>query len=85
MSFEEVILWLFGLFLLIGLFGHLENLFCETLELIIVLGLVLSQDTYAIQEAFKFTRCGPVLLIASRLLHIVDRMICLPLLIVTLG
>jgi hypothetical protein len=32
MSFGEVALWFFGLFLLIGLFGRLENLICETLE-----------------------------------------------------
>jgi hypothetical protein len=42
MTFREVTLWLIGLFLLIALFGHLEHLICETLELVTILGLVLS-------------------------------------------
>jgi hypothetical protein len=42
MTFGEVTIWFFGLFLLIGPFGHLEHLICETLESIVVLGLVLS-------------------------------------------
>jgi hypothetical protein len=41
-SFGEVALELFGLFLLIGPFGHLEYIICETLELVIVPGLVFS-------------------------------------------
>jgi hypothetical protein len=41
MSFEEVALWFFGLLLLIDLFGHLEHLIFETLELIAIPGLVL--------------------------------------------
>jgi hypothetical protein len=41
MSFEEVALWFFGLFLLIGTFGCLEHLIYETLESVIVSGLVL--------------------------------------------
>jgi hypothetical protein len=58
MSFGEVTLGLFGLFLLIGPFGRLEHLMCETLESVVASGLVLSlgvENTYAIQEAFKFT------------------------------
>jgi hypothetical protein len=68
MILGEVILRLFGLFLLIDLFGHLEHLICETLELVAVLGLVLSlgvKYTDVIQKAFKFTRPRPVLLVAS--------------------
>jgi hypothetical protein len=41
MSFGEVTLRFFGLFLLIGYLGHLEHLICETLELVTVSGLVL--------------------------------------------
>jgi hypothetical protein len=68
MSLREVALGILGLFLLIGPFGHLENLICETLESIAVPGLVLSlgvKNADAIQEAFKFTRLGPVTLVAS--------------------
>jgi hypothetical protein len=43
------------------------------------------EDTNVIQGAFKFTRTGPVLLIASRPLHIVDRMIRLHLFVENLG
>jgi hypothetical protein len=32
MSFGEVALWFFGLLLLIGLFGRLGHLICETLK-----------------------------------------------------
>jgi hypothetical protein len=42
MSFGEVALGFFGLFLLISQFGHLEHLICETLESVIVPSLVLS-------------------------------------------
>jgi hypothetical protein len=42
MSFGEVTLGLFGLFLLIGPFGHLEHRICETLASIAVSGLMLS-------------------------------------------
>jgi hypothetical protein len=51
MSFGEVALWFFGLLLLIGLFGRLEHLICETLKSVVVPGLVLSlgmEDTNAI-------------------------------------
>jgi hypothetical protein len=88
MSSEEVTLWFIGLFLLIGLFGCLDHLICETLELVTVLGLVLSQvveNTYAIQKAFKFTRSGSVLLVTMWPFHGVDGTIRLPLLIVALG
>jgi hypothetical protein len=50
------------IFLPIGLFSRLENLICETLESVTVLGLVLSlgmENADVIQEAFKFTRPGP--------------------------
>jgi hypothetical protein len=42
MCFREVTLRFFGFFLLIGPFGRLEHLICKTLELVTVLGLVLS-------------------------------------------
>jgi hypothetical protein len=87
-SFEEVALWFFGLFLLIDRFGRLEYFICETLESVIVLGLVVSlgmENADVIHEAFKFTRPGPVPLVASRSFHHVDGMTCFPLLIVALG
>jgi hypothetical protein len=88
LSIGEVALWLFRLLILIGLFGHLEHLICETLELVTVPVLVLSlgvENANVIQEAFKFTRSRLVLLVASQSLHIVHRAIHLPLLVVTLG
>jgi hypothetical protein len=87
-SFEEVALRFFGLFLLFGHSGRLEYFICETLESVAVLSLVLFlgvEDADAIQEAFKFTQPGPVLLVVSRSFHSVDRMICIPLLVVALG
>jgi hypothetical protein len=38
----EVALGILGLLFMIGRLGHLENLICKTLEVVIVLGLVLS-------------------------------------------
>jgi hypothetical protein len=73
------------LFLLINPFGHLEHLICETLKLVAVTCLVLSlvvEIVDAIQEAFKFTRPRPLLLVASQSFHRVDGMICFPLLLV---
>jgi hypothetical protein len=58
-SFREVTLRFFDLFLLIDPFGHLEYFIGETLESVVVLGLVLSLgmgNADAIQEAFKFPR-----------------------------
>jgi hypothetical protein len=83
MSFGEVALGFFWLFLLIGPFGRLEHLICETLESVVVLGLVLFlrvENAYAIQEAFKFTWPGLVLLIVSWPFHHIDGMIHFPLL-----
>jgi hypothetical protein len=88
MSFGKVTLGFFGLFLLIGPFGRLEHLICETLESITVPNSVLSlgvEDKDAIQEAFKFTWPRPILLVASCMFHRVDGMICFPLLVVALG
>jgi hypothetical protein len=88
MSFGEVALGPFGLFLLIGLFGCLEHLICETLESVTVSGLVLSlgvKNADAIYEAFKFTRLGPILLDVSWPFHRIDRTVRLPLLVVALG
>jgi hypothetical protein len=79
MSFREVAL---------GPFGRLEHLIYETLESIVVSGLVLSlgvKNADAILEAFKFTRLGPVLLIASWPHHRIDGMVHFPLLVVALG
>jgi hypothetical protein len=67
-SFREVTLRFFRLFLLIGPFGRLEHLIYETLESVVVPGLVLFlgvENTDAIHEAFKFTQPRPVLLIES--------------------
>jgi hypothetical protein len=88
MSLTEVALWFFRLLLLLGLFGHLEHLICETLELVVVFSLALSlgvENANAIQEAFKFTRSGPILPVATRPLYVVHGAICLPLLVVALG
>jgi hypothetical protein len=87
-SFREVALGFFGLFLLISPFGRVEYFIYETLETVAVLGLVLSlgvENADAVQEAFKFTQLGLVLLIQSRLFHRVDRTIHFPLLVVALG
>jgi hypothetical protein len=88
MSLGDVALGILGLFLLISPFGCLENLICETLESVAVPGLVLSlgvENANAIQEAFKCTWPGPVLLVVSQPFHNIDRMVCFPLLIVALG
>jgi hypothetical protein len=88
MSFGEVTLGFFMLFLLVGPFGHIEHLIYETIESVIVSSLVLFlgvKNADGIQEAFKFARLGLVLLVASRLLHHVDRAVFFPLLVVALG
>jgi hypothetical protein len=72
---------------LIGLFGRLEYPIYKTLEWVIVPGLMLSlgvEYTDAIHEAFKLTRLGLVLLFTLWPLHIVDRMIHLPLVVVAI-
>jgi hypothetical protein len=59
----------FGLLLLIGYLGCLENLIHKSLESVTVLGLVLSlgvKNANAIQESFEFTQPGPVLLLGTR-------------------
>jgi hypothetical protein len=84
----EVALGILGLLLMIGQFGYLENLIYKTLELVAVLGLVLSlgvKNTNAIQEAFKFTRPGTVLLMMMRPINHVNRTVRLPLLVMALG
>jgi hypothetical protein len=77
-----------GFFLLITPLGHLEHHIYETLESVAVSGLVLSlgvKNADVIQEAFKFTRSGPVLLIVPWPFHRVDETIRFPLLVVALG
>jgi hypothetical protein len=67
MSFGEVTLRFFGLFLLIDPFGRLEYFICEILESLAVLGLVLFlgvENADAIQEDSKFPPLGLVLLVA---------------------
>jgi hypothetical protein len=88
MSFREVTLWFFELFLLIDPFGHLEHLISKTLELVVVSGLVHSlgvKNADAILAAFKFTWLGLVLLVVSRPLHHVDGTDLFSLLVVALG
>jgi hypothetical protein len=73
---------------LIILFVHLKHVICETLELVTVLGLVLSlgvENADQIQEAFKFTQPGPVLLVVMQPLHVVHKAIHFPLLVMALG
>jgi hypothetical protein len=88
MSFGKVTFRFFRLFLLISPIGRLEHLICEILESVTVPSLVLSlgvENIDAIQEAFKCTWPGPVLLVASRPFHHVDGTIGFPLLVVALG
>jgi hypothetical protein len=87
-SFEEVTLRFFGLFLLIGPFCRLEYFICETLVSVTVPDLVLSlgvEDANAIQEAIEFTQPRSVLLVVSWPFHHIDGKINLPLLAMTLG
>jgi hypothetical protein len=87
-SLWVVALGFFKLFQLISPFGHLEYFICETLESVTVSGLVLSlgvENADAIQEAFKFTQPGMVLLVVSRPFHRIDGMIRFPLLVMALG
>jgi hypothetical protein len=87
-SFGIVALTFFRLFLLIGPFGRLEYFIRETLESVVVSGLVLSlgvKNANAIQEAFKLPQLGLVLLVVSRPFHRVDRTVRFPLLVVALG
>jgi hypothetical protein len=88
MSFGEVDLGFFRPFHLIGPFGRLEHLICETLESVAISGLVLSlgvEKADVVQENFKFTWPGPVPLVASRSFDRVGRMICFPHLVMALG
>jgi hypothetical protein len=88
MSFGEVTLCIFGLLLLISLFGRLEHLIFETLESVVVSNLVLSlwvDSADPIQEAFKFTRPRPILLVTTWPLHVVHGTIRFSLLVVALG
>jgi hypothetical protein len=87
-SFGEVALGIFGLFLLIDRIDRLEYLIFKTLESVAVLGVVLSlgaENANAIHEAFKFTWPVPILLVVSQPFDRVDRMIHFPLLLMALG
>jgi hypothetical protein len=84
----EIAIGILKLLLMIGQFGHLENLICKTLESVIVSGLVLSlgvENANVIQEAFEFAWPGSVLLMTARPFNCVDRMVRLSLLVVALG
>jgi hypothetical protein len=73
---------------LIVLFVHLEDLICETLELVTVPSLVLSlgvKNADPIQQTFKLSRPGLVLFVAMQLLYISHGEIHLPLIVVTVG
>jgi hypothetical protein len=88
MSLEEIALWIFGLFLLIDLFGCLEDLIGETLELAAVPGLVLSmgvENADLIQETIKLSRPRPVFFVVTRPLYASHGAVCIPLLFLTLG
>jgi hypothetical protein len=88
MSFGKVTLGLFRLFLLIGPFSRLEYFICKTLESVAVPGLVLFlgvEDVDVIQKAIKFTRPGPILLVASWSFHRINGMIYFTLLVMALG
>jgi hypothetical protein len=88
MSLGEVALGTHGLLLLIGRPSRLENLICKTLESVTVSGLSLSlrvKNANAIQEAFEFTRPGPVLLMTMRPLYCIDRTVWFSILVMALG
>jgi hypothetical protein len=88
MSLGEVTLGILKLLILIGRLGRLENLICKTLESVAISGLVLSlgmKNANVIQEAFEFTWLGSVLLMMTRPLYRVDRMVWLSLLVMGLG
>jgi hypothetical protein len=88
MSLGEVTLGILKLLILIGCLGRLENLVCKTLESVAISGLVLSlgmKNANVIQEAFEFTWLGSVLLMMTRPLYRVDRMVWLSLLVMGLG
>jgi hypothetical protein len=73
---------------LIGRLGHLENLIYKTLESVTVSGLVLSlgvENANVIQEAFKFTRPGLVLLMTTRSFYHIDRTVQFSLPVMALG
>jgi hypothetical protein len=84
----EVTLGILRLLLLISRLGRHENLIYKTLESVVVSGLVLSlvvENANAIQEAFEFTRPGPILLLTTRSFYHVDRTVWLSLLVMALG
>jgi hypothetical protein len=88
MSLGEVALGVLGLLLLMNRVGCLENLICKTLESVTVSGLVLSlgvKNANAIQEAFKFTGPGLVLLMTTMLFYHIDRMVQFSLLVMAHG
>jgi predicted benzoate:H+ symporter BenE len=72
---------------LVGLFGHLEDLICKSLESVAVPGLVLSlgvENADPIQETFKLSQPGLVIFVAMQPLYIVHGAVHLHLLVVTL-
>jgi hypothetical protein len=88
MRLGEVAHGILGLLLIIGRFGCLDHVICETLESVAVLGLVLSlavKNANAIQEAFELTRSGPVLLMMTRPFNYANRTIWLSIHVVDFG
>jgi hypothetical protein len=86
-SLGEINFWIFRLLLLIGPFGRLEDFNCETLESVIVLGLMLSlgvENADLTQETVKLSRHGPIFFVTTRPLYVGHGEVCLPLLVMTL-
>jgi hypothetical protein len=72
-SLDEVSLWIFGLLFLVGLFRQLEDLICKALQSVVVPGLVLSlgvENIDLVQESFKLSWLGPILLVVTWLLYV---------------
>jgi hypothetical protein len=75
-SIGEITLWIFGLLFMVDLFGRFEDLICKALQSITTLGFVLSlggggvENTDLVQETFKLSWLGLVLLVAMWLLYV---------------
>jgi hypothetical protein len=86
-SFVEVAFWVFRLLFVFSHFGRLEDLIYKTLQSVAVPGLVLPlgvEDADPVQETFKPSESGPILLVPVWPLHICHGVILVPLLVITL-